>query len=640
MPMIDKNVILFYKGNNYKSYSFMGAHFRREKGRSGTRFTVWAPNAKEVRVVGDFNNWKSDDRYRLNKIFGKDLWSRFIPGINKEYIYKYQIIDKYNKSILKCDPYARYSQKRPDNASKIVRQKIFRWEDAKWISRRKKTNVYKTPINIYEVHLGSWRKNKSGEFLNYKDISLQLSKYLKSMNYNYVEVMPIMEHPLDDSWGYQVTGYYSITSRYGSIEDFKYFVDTLHKEGIGVILDWVPGHFCKDEHGLYKFDGTSTYEYKDEKQSENKGWGAGNFDLGKPEVRSFLISNALYWLREFHIDGLRVDAVANTLYLDYDKGPGEWTANENGDNKNLQAVEFYRQLNAALFNEFPNLIMIAEESTAWPLITAPAYVGGLGFNFKWNMGWMNDVLKYINMSPEEKKYNHKLLTFSMMYNYSENFILPISHDEVVHGKGSLVNKMWGDYCNKFAGLRVFITYMYTHPGKKVIFMGSEFGQFSEWKNSEQLDWELIDRFPMHKATLNFFKNINKIYIHEKSLWEFDYDKRGFNWIDADNSNQSILIFMRKCSQKENVLIIICNFTSKSYSDYDIGVPYLGEYKEIFNTDREEFGGSGVINKDILYSKNKKYHNQKFCLSIKIPPMAAVIIKPKKIYFQIAQHNVI
>ncbi|BAH08137.1 1,4-alpha-glucan branching protein GlgB [Clostridium kluyveri] len=627
----NKDINLFYKGESYNSYKFMGSHFTKERGKFGTRFTVWAPKAVAVRVLGDFNNWNPRDGDNLERIWGKDLWSGFIIGVKKESIYKYEIIDKNGKSVLKSDPYARYSEKRPRNASKIIGKKTFKWEDSKWISKRKTQNVYKSPINIYEVHLGSWKKDENGNFLNYRDIAKQLVKYLKTMNYNYVEILPIMEHPLDDSWGYQITGYYSVTSRYGSIEDFKYFINMCHIEDIGVILDWVPGHFCKDEHGLYKFDGTPTYEYEDEKQSENKSWGAGNFDLGKPEIKSFLISNALFWLREFHIDGLRVDAVANTLYLDYDKGPGQWTANEYGGNENLSAVKFYRELNTALFKEFPNLIMIAEESTAWPMVTAPSYCGGLGFNFKWNMGWMNDVLKYIKMSPKERTYNHRLLTFSIMYNYSENFILPISHDEVVHGKCSLVDKMWGDYFDKFAGLRVFITYMYTHPGKKHIFMGTEFAQFSEWRSSGQLDWELIDKFPMHKKTLGFFEKINKFYISEKPLWELDHIEKGFEWIDADNSNQSILVFMRKSSQENNILIIICNFKLEVYSNYNIGVPYFGEYQEVFNTDEKEFGGSGEIANDIVYSKNKEYHNQKFCLTVKIPPMAAIILKPKKIY---------
>jgi 1,4-alpha-glucan branching enzyme len=628
--VVDKDIRSFYKGKNYKAYNLMGSHFTKERGRLGARFTVWAPNARRVRVLGDFNNWKSESQFELKKVFGTNLWSIFVMGIKKETLYKYEIVDKSGNIVLKSDPYARYSERRPGNASQIVHEKIFKWGDHKWIARQKKLNVYEKPINIYEIHLGSWKKEKDGEFLNYRQIAKQLVKYLKIMNYNYVEIMPIMEHPLDDSWGYQITGYYSVTSRYGSIQDFKYFVNMLHDNGIGVILDWVPGHFCKDEHGLYKFDGTPTYEYLDEKQSENKGWGAGNFDLGKPEVRSFLISNAVFWIKEFHIDGLRVDAVANTLYLDYDKGPGEWTPNENGGNKNIKAVEFYQQLNEMLFKKFPNLLMIAEESTAWPLVSRPVYAGGLGFNFKWNMGWMNDVLKYIKMSPEEKRCNHKLVTFSIMYNYSENFILPISHDEVVHGKKSLIDKMWGDYWNKFAGYRVFITYMYTHPGKKLIFMGTEFAQFSEWDNSKELEWELIDKFPMHNDILNFSKSINKFYIDEKALWELDYDEKGFTWIDANNAGQSILVFMRNSRQKEDTLIVLCNFTPKVYYDYNIGVPYPGEYKEVFNTDKKEFGGSGETIQGILYSKSKAYHNQKYSLTIKIPPMAAVIIKPTKI----------
>ncbi|WP_416175695.1 1,4-alpha-glucan branching protein GlgB [Clostridium sp.] len=629
--MWSKNIRLFHEGKNYYLYKFMGSHFREENRKKGVRFTVWAPKAKRIRVIGDFNNWKSQPQYELKKTAEGSIWTGFIVGINTEVLYKYEIVCSDGKIVLKSDPYARYSEKRPGNASVVIHDKIFKWQDRRWMTRREKSNVYSRPMNIYEVHLGSWKKKPNGDFMNYREIAKCLVKYIKKMKYNYIELMPIMEHPLDQSWGYQVTGYYSVTSRYGSVEDFKYFIDLFHRNDIGVILDWVPGHFCKDEHGLYKFDGTCLYEYEDEKQAENKGWGAENFDLGKSEVRSFLISNAVFWFKEFHVDGLRVDAVANTLYLDYDRGPGEWTPSENGDNKNTKAVEFYRQLNKVIFNLFKGVIMAAEESTAWPLVSRPVYLGGLGFNFKWNMGWMNDVLKFISLPPEGKKYNHNLITFSMMYNYSENFILPISHDEIVHGKKSLVDKMWGDYWNKFAGLRVFITYMYTHPGKKLIFMGTEFGQFAEWNDSKGLEWDLIDKFPMHKNIFHFYKSINDFYIKHSALWKFDYEPSGFQWIDVNNSNQSIIVFIRNSNNKRDTLIVLCNFTPKVYYDYDIGVPYLGEYEEVFNTDKKEFGGSGEVMSGTLYSKDKSYHNQKYCLTIKVPPMAAIILRSKKIY---------
>nr|WP_238988868.1 1,4-alpha-glucan branching protein GlgB [Calorimonas adulescens] len=473
----ENDITMFHEGRHYECYRFMGAHVTVEGGTSGVRFTTWAPNALTVRVAGDFNNWTPDDRYALRRISSKGLWSAFIPGLAENELYKYEIITSEGRVVLKADPYAFYSEKRPNTASVVINPRPFEWRDDEWIKKKMESNIYESPVNIYEVHLGSWKRNEKGEFLTYREMASVLPEYVKDMDYTHIEIMPIMEHPLDDSWGYQVTGYYSVTSRYGAIDDFKYLVDECHRHGIGVILDWVPGHFCKNDYGLFRYDGTPLYEYQDPRKAENKGWGTANFDLGRPEVKCFLISNAFYWLKEFHIDGFRVDAVANMLYLDYNRKPGEWTPNRHGGRENLEAIDFLRELNIALFEKYPQLLMIAEESTSWPLVTRPAYLGGLGFNFKWNMGWMNDVLKYISMDPIFRKYHHILITFSMMYHYSENFILPISHDEVVHGKKSLVDRMWGDYWNKFAGLRVFAVYMYTHPGKKTLFMGCEFAQF-------------------------------------------------------------------------------------------------------------------------------------------------------------------
>ncbi|MBV7274226.1 1,4-alpha-glucan branching protein GlgB [Clostridium sp. PL3] len=625
------DIHLFHEGTHYKCYSFMGAHYVREGILWGVRFTTWAPKAKEVRVVGEFNNWESKEKHSFKRLTKEGLWSLFVPGLKENFIYKYEITHENEKKVLKADPYGTYSEKRPNTASRFLKKLSFIWKDKKWLEHRKFQNMYESPINIYEVHLGSWRRNKDGEFLNYKEIGEALASYAKSMGYTHVELMPIMEHPLDDSWGYQLTGYYSVTSRYGDIYDFKYLVNILHKAGIGVILDWVPGHFCKDEHGLYRFDGTPTYEYSDMNKSENRGWGAANFDLGRPEVKSFLISNALFWLREYHVDGLRVDAVANMLYLDYDRKQGEWTPNKYGGNENLEAIQFFKELNTALFREFPNLLMIAEESTSWPMITKPSNIGGLGFNFKWNMGWMNDVLEYISMDPLYRKYNHNYVTFSMMYNYSENFILPISHDEVVHGKKSLVNKMWGNYKDKFSGLRVFMTYMFTHPGKKTTFMGTEFAQFIEWRHYEELEWNLIEEVEMNRITHSFFKNLNRLYREEKALWIYDHKPEGFQWIDADNSNQSIIVFIRKTNKPKETLIVMCNFTPVSYSNYKVGVPYLGEYEEIFNTDSKEYAGSGQLTKSIIQSKDEPWHNQLYNMKIDIPPMAAIIFKANKIH---------
>lgn len=627
----DYDIHLFHEGTHYSCYKFMGAHYVKEDRRWGVRFTVWAPKATEVRVVGEFNGWQSKEEYSFERLNDEGLWSLFVPGLKENFIYKYEITQKSGKKVLKADPYAIYSEKRPNTASYVVKRKNFRWGDKRWLEYRNSQNIYENPINIYEVHLGSWRRDEKGEFLNYREIGDKLASYVKSMGYTHVELMPVMEHPLDDSWGYQLTGYYSVTSRYGTIDDFKYLINTLHKTGIGVILDWVPGHFCKDEHGLYRFDGTPTYEYEDANKGENRGWGAANFDLGKLEVRNFLISNALFWLREYHIDGLRVDAVTNMLYLNYDRKEGEWTPNKNGGSENLEAIEFFKELSKSLFKEFPNLLMIAEESTSWPMITKPTDIGGVGFNFKWNMGWMNDILDYISLDPVYRKHHHNRINFSIMYNYSENFILPLSHDEVVHGKKSLINKMWGDYWNKFAGLRLFMAYMFTHPGKKSTFMGTEFAQFIEWRHYEELEWKLIENFELHKSTQEFFRDLNNLYRKEKALWLYDYKFEGFKWIDADNSNQSILIFMRKTNIPKETLIIICNFTPMVYYDYKIGVPYLGEYSELLNTDSKKYGGSGQTMESTLYAEKKPWHKEPYHIKIKVPPMAAVILKVNKIY---------
>lgn len=626
----DYDIYLFHSGKHYNAYEFMGAHGATEKRRRGVRFTTWAPNAQSINIVGDFNNWNISDEYALEKVTSSGLWSGFIPGIKVEEIYKYAIANKNQGITLKADPYAVYSELRPNNASIIVRNSKYKWKDRRWINYRNKINIYESPINIYELHLGSWKTNENGEFLTYLDLARELPKYVKEMGFTHVEFMPVMEHPLDDSWGYQVVGYYSVTSRYGTRDEFKELINALHNEGIGVILDWVPGHFCKDQHGLYKYDGTVTYEYEDPTKQENKGWGAANFDLGRPEVKSFLISNALYWLREFHIDGLRVDAVANMLYLDYGREADQWAPNKLGGRENLDAIDFLKELNTTIFKEFPNALMIAEESTTWPLVTKPVDMGGLGFNFKWNMGWMNDVLKYVEIDPIYRKYNHNLINFAMMYHYSENFILPISHDEVVHGKKSLVNKMWGDYWNKFAGVRAFLGFMMTHPGKKTIFMGSEFAQFIEWRSYEQLEWKLIDEFPMHKHTQEFYRDLNNIYKEEKSLWQLDYDPKGFTWIDADNKDQSILVYMRRGESEKDILLIVCNFTPEVYYDFKIGVPYLGEYYELFNSDNSKYGGSGQIIEGIIAANKEGWHNEKYSIKIKVPPMATLILKPQKI----------
>jgi 1,4-alpha-glucan branching enzyme len=625
------NTFLFHQGKNYEAYSILGSHIKTDGNKKGVQFATWAPNAKDVYVVGDFNEFKLEDKYKLERITENGLWKGFIQGIKSGDRYKYCIISKDGKEgDYKADPYAIQTELRPDSASIVYEAKEFKWTDQKWNEYRNNINVLEQPLNIYEVHLGSWKTRKDGEFLIYEEIAKELPKYVKEMGYTHVEIMPLVEHPLDASWGYQGTGYYSPTSRYGNIEGLKKLINKLHELNIGIIMDWVPGHFCKDSHGLYKFDGTPTYEYQDEWRAENKGWGTCNFDLGRPEVKSYLISNALYWYREFHIDGLRVDAVSSILYLDYSRSHGEWVPNKYGGNGNLEAIDFLKELNKAVFLEYPTALMIAEESTAWPNITKPTDKEGLGFNLKWNMGWMNDTLEYVQIDPLYRSNNHRNITFAMMYNYAENYLLPLSHDEVVHGKKSLLGKMWGDEWNQFAGLRAFMGYMMGHPGKKLTFMGCEFAQPIEWREYEELEWNVIDDLEMHKKTQLFFKDLNHLYLNNKSFWELDHDYRGFNWIEADNSEQNIVIFTRRSRNDEDTLVFVINFAPNVYYDYRIGVPFLGEYEEVFNTDDKKYGGSGQIMAETLCAEKLQFQKQPYSLKIKVPPMATLVLKVSKL----------
>lgn len=618
------NIELFHNGKNFTSYKFMGSHLKSENKKRGARFTTWAPKAEEIYVVGDFSNFEPKEEYKMKKINDNGTWSIFIPSIKEGTKYKYYILGRDNKGVYKSDPYAIYSEVRPNTASIVKKRDKFKWTDRRWVDKRKAFNPLDIPINIYEMHLGSWKKNND-EFLTYNELIKVLPKYLKEMAYTHVEFMPLCEYPLDASWGYQITGYYSINSRYGNALDLKELINELHKNDIGVILDWVPGHFCRDQHGLFKFDGTPTYEYEETWKADNKGWGTANFDLGKNEVRSFLISNAFYWIKEFHIDGFRVDAVSNMIYLNYGRKNGEWTPNIYGGDGCLEGISFIKELNMSIESNFTNILMIAEESTAWPKVTESVENGGLGFNLKWNMGWMNDTLKYIELDPIHRKHHHNKINFSIMYNYSEKFVLPISHDEVVHGKKSLIDKMWGDYWNKFAGLRLYLAYMIGHPGKKLIFMGSEFAQFIEWREYEELEWKLINNFEMHKLTQSYVKDLNRFYKNNRSLWELDYDIRGFEWIDANNSNQSIFIFLRKSMKDEDTLIFICNFTPIVYYDFRLGVPFNGVYKEVFNSDSSEYGGSNQLNEEEIRSEELVYHNKAYSVKIKVPPMAVSVL---------------
>ncbi|HHD2583099.1 TPA: 1,4-alpha-glucan branching protein GlgB [Clostridium perfringens] len=620
---------LFLEGKEHSAYKFMGAHFVTENRKRGVRFTTWAPRASKIYVIGDFNNWELKEEYSMEKINERGIWSLFIPKLEEGIKYKFAVVNECgNNTVYKADPYAFKSELRPNTASVLTKIKSFRWGDKRWLNKREKEGLDNKPMNIYELHLGSW-KRKDGEFMTYEEISEILVEYIKEMGYTHVEFMPINEHPLDASWGYQGVGYYSVTSRYGDLNGLKTLINKLHKNNIGVLLDWVPSHFCKDEHGLFMFDGSPTYEYEAWWKANNEGWGTCNFDLGRPEVKSFLFSNAMYWINEFHIDGLRVDAVSNMLYLDYGREYGEWEPNIYGGNGNLEAIAFLKELNTIIKKEGKGAITVAEESTSWEGITKPVKEGGLGFDYKWNMGWMNDTLSYIELDPIYRKYHHNKMNFSMMYNYSEKFILPISHDEVVHGKKSLINKMWGDDWKKYAGLRLYASFMMGHPGKKLMFMGCEFGQFVEWREWEELQWNVIEEFDIHRKTKEYFKALNKFYLENSSLWSLDYEEEGFKWIDADNSEESVLSFIRIGKNKKEKLIFICNFTPEVYYDFKVGVPELGEYVEVFNSDSLEFGGAGNIMGDsILKATEESFKDFDYSISVKVPPLGTLVLKVK------------
>ncbi|MDK0551476.1 1,4-alpha-glucan branching protein GlgB [Clostridium perfringens] len=620
---------LFLEGKEHSAYKFMGAHFITENRKRGVRFTTWAPRASKIYVIGDFNNWELKEEYSMKKINERGIWSLFLPKLEEGIKYKFAVVNECgNNTVYKADPYAFKSELRPNTASVLTKIKSFRWGDKRWLNKREKEGLDNKPMNIYELHLGSW-KRKDGEFMTYEEISEVLVEYVKEMGYTHVEFMPINEHPLDASWGYQGVGYYSVTSRYGDLNGLKALINKLHKNNIGVLLDWVPSHFCKDEHGLFMFDGSPTYEYEAWWKANNEGWGTCNFDLGRPEVKSFLFSNAMYWINEFHVDGLRVDAVSNMLYLDYGREYGEWEPNIYGGNGNLEAIAFLKELNTIIKKEGKGAITVAEESTSWEGITKPVEEDGLGFDYKWNMGWMNDTLSYIELDPIYRKYHHNKMNFSMMYNYSEKFILPISHDEVVHGKKSLINKMWGDDWKKYAGLRLYASFMMGHPGKKLMFMGCEFGQFVEWREWEELQWNVIEEFDIHRKTKEYFKALNHFYLENSSLWSLDYEEEGFKWIDADNSEESVLSFIRIGKNKKEKLIFICNFTPEVYYDFKVGVPGLGEYVEVFNSDSLEFGGAGNIMGDsILKATEESFKDFDYSISVKVPPLGTLVLKVK------------
>ena len=620
------NLYLFHQGTNYRAYEIFGAHFTERDGKAGVRFAVWAPHAKSVSVVGDFNNW--DTRVnRMIRLEDGETWELFIEGLKSGDIYKYAILPPHGKAhILKSDPYGFYAEKRPNTASRLYDLEDYDWQDSEWQKLKARQSSYTHPMLIYEVHAGSWQRGDDKSFLSYRELADRLIKYVKEMGYTHIEFMPLTEHPFDGSWGYQTTGYYAVTSRYGEPNDFRYLVETAHKNGIGIIMDWVPGHFCKDTQGLREFDGVNLYESDNPQLSENRGWGTVNFDYGRTEVQSFLISNALFWFEEYHIDGLRIDGVANMLYLNFGREEGEWTPNRYGDTGNLEAIDFLKKLNETVFKHYPQALMMAEESTAWPLISKPVYMGGMGFNYKWNMGWMNDMLAYVSLDPIYRKWNHDKVTFSFMYAFAENFILPLSHDEVVHGKRSLIDKMPGDYWQKFAGLRCFFGYWMAHPGKKLLFMGGEYGQFIEWNENDSLDWHLVEQYEKHKQMQAYSRALNKFYLDNKSLWQVDFDWNGFQWIDCNDNDNSVVSFIRKAEDSDDYLIAVCNFTPNVREEYRIGVPAQGAYVEVFNSDAKEYGGSGVTNAGSLLTEDFPYHNRSYSITLTIPPLATIFLK--------------
>jgi 1,4-alpha-glucan branching enzyme len=621
--LTDFDLHLFAQGQHFYAQRFLGAHPCEVAGIEGVRFAVWAPNAQRVSVVGDFNQW--DGRIHQMRVReGVGIWELFIPQLPAGTVYKYEISHRETQSVfLKADPYAQGAEKRPNTASYVVPKTQHQWTDQAWLEQRAQPNAWlHQPMSIYEVHLGSWQRHADGEFLSYRELAEQLIPYVKKLGFTHLELLPVSEHPLDASWGYQTVGFFAPTSRYGSPDDLRYFIDQCHQNDLGVLLDWVPGHFPKDAHGLAWFDGTALYEYADPRQGEHRDWGTLIFNYGRNEVRSFLISNALYWLSEFHIDGLRVDAVASILYLDYSRQAGEWIPNQYGGNENLEAIDFLRQLNSVVHQECPGVLMIAEESTSWPQVTRPTWVGGLGFNMKWNMGWMHDTLTYMSQDPVFRAYHHQHLTFGMLYAFSENFVLPFSHDEVVHGKRSLLDKMPGDMWQRFANLRLLFTYQWTYPGKKLLFMGGEFAHGLEWNEARALEWSLLD-YPHHSGMQLLVSDLNQLYRQYDALHRYDFEGAGFSWVDCHDAGQSVIAYMRRCEDDE--LVVILNFTPVPRHGYRIGVYHPGLYREIFNSDAQQYGGSHVTNSELL-SEELPWMNQRHSITVTLPPLAGIVLQ--------------
>ena len=621
----DMPLHLFHHGENFKAYELMGAHPAVYKRKKGFIFRVWAPRVASVSIVGEFNDW-NENSHLMQRMIDNETYELFIPDLKPFCTYKYCIKTQDGRVFYKADPYAFHSEtpnETSSKASKLYDLSGFKWSDKAYLDKQRHTNIYKSPVNIYEVNLLSWKRRENGAYYTYRELAKELVEYVAEMGYTHVEFMPVTEHPFDGSWGYQVTGYYSITSRLGTPHDFMYLVDCFHAKGIGVILDWVPAHFPKDEFGLYEFNGDALYEASQWDRKENKGWGTRTFDYGRNEIVSFLISSAICLFDKFHVDGLRVDAVASMLYLDYDKKPGEWVPNIYGENKNLEAVAFLRRLNEAVFSFFPNALMIAEESTAWPMVTRPTSMGGLGFNFKWNMGWMNDVLSYVHLNPVFRQFHHNKMTFSMMYAFAENYILPISHDEVVHGKGSLIDKMPGDYEEKFSGVRAFLGYMMSHPGKKLHFMGSEIGQFKEWNYKEGIEF-FLKEYPKHAKLSRMVKELNEFYKNTSALYEIEDSWKGFEWLAPDDADRNFLSYQRK-DEQGNTIVVLLNFSGEDYHNYRLGVA-PGKYQVAFNTDAIRYGGRGMVKKRVYNTIKAFSHGKEHAIEFDLPKLTCVYLK--------------
>ena len=630
----EQDMYLFCEGTHENTYQWMGAHELNINGIKGTHFVLWAPEASRVSVVGDFNCWNGASHV-MRKHLGSGVWEIFLPNVANGVNYKYEIVDKYGQlQPLKADPYAFSMQHPPEQASRVVPNDVYQWNDDSWMNQRKySSNSYQSAVSIYEVHLGSWKRNiedsthkeHAPHYLTYRELAQQLVPYVVDMGFTHLQLMPVSEYPFDGSWGYQPIGIFAPTSRFGNIDDFKYFVDCCHQAGIGLLLDWVPGHFPTDAYGIGKLDGSCLYEHEDTRKGFHPDWKTLIYNYGRAEVKSYLISNANYWLDEFHIDGLRVDAVASMLYLDYSREAGEWLPNEHGGRENLEAIELLRQVNSRVYLNHPGVMMIAEESTAWPGVSKPVDTGGLGFGFKWNMGWMNDTLKYMERDPIHRQHHHNEMTFGLIYSFSENFVLPLSHDEVVHGKGSLLDKMPGDDWQKFANLRAYYGFMWTHPGKKLLFMGGEFAQRHEWSHDQSLDWHLLEQVS-HQGIQRLIKDLNHTYRNLSALYELDCDEAGFQWLDSQNHEQSILTYLRKGHDEKTLALIVVNFTPTVYENFNIGVPLAGFYRECLNTDSHIYGGSNVGNNGGVYSKNIECEGHDNHVNLSIPPLATMIFE--------------